>query len=232
MEAFTNYIISTSEWIYVARIIVAAFCGGCIGLEREHRLKNAGIRTHILVAMVTAVMVVVSKYGFFDVFIYDSIRLDASRIASSVVSAIGFIGAGIIFVRRDNVIGVTTAAGLWGTVGIGITIGAGLYITGIMTTILMIIIQSIMHNRKFSFSHTITGCVTMIPNDSSIPISDMGSVFKDHKFTVKTLRAEKTHDGIIISANLIFESSLPLKDQVERLEEIGKVLNIDISIFG
>ena len=72
----------------------------------------------------------------------------------------------------------------------------------------------------------------MIPNDSSIPISDMGSVFKDHKFTVKTLRAEKTHDGIIISANLIFENSLPLKDQVERLEEIGKVLNIDISIFG
>ncbi|MCR5732565.1 MAG: MgtC/SapB family protein [Sphaerochaetaceae bacterium] len=232
MEALTSYFTSTHEWVYIMRIIIAAICGGCIGLEREHRLKNAGIRTHILVAMAASLMVIVSKYGFFDVVIYNSIQLDASRIASSVVQAIGFIGAGVIFVRKDNVIGVTTAAGLWGTVGIGIAIGAGLYITGITVSFLMIFIQFMMHYKKISFSHAITGYVTLIPNDSTIPISDMGSVFKDHKLTVKTMRAEKTEDGLIISANLIFDRTLPIETQVEKLEEIGKVLNIDISIYG
>ncbi len=232
MDSFITYIMTTPEWGYLLRILIAAVCGGCIGLEREQRLKNAGIRTHILVAMAASLMMIVSKYGFFDVVVFNSIQADASRIASSVVSAIGFLGAGVIFVRKDNVIGVTTAAGLWGTVGVGITIGAGLYITGIAMSVLMIFIQFIMHYKKLAFSHAITGSVTLIPNDPSIPVSDMGTVFKNHELTVKTLRAEKTDAGIIISANLIFDRGLPLEEQVEKLEDIGKVINIDVSIYG
>ena len=116
-----------SEIEYLFRIVLSAFCGALIGLEREKRAKSAGIRTHVLVAISSALMMVVSKYGFFDVIPISGISLDASRIAAGVVSAIGFLGAGVIFVRKENTVGLTTSAGLWATVGMGIAVGAGLY---------------------------------------------------------------------------------------------------------
>ena len=106
----TEYLLGTPEWEYLIRITLAALCGGIIGYEREKRLKNAGIRTHILVSMSAALMMVISKYGFNDVLSNTGIGIDASRVAASVVSAIGFLGAGVIFVRKENTIGVTTAA--------------------------------------------------------------------------------------------------------------------------
>ena len=82
---------------YLLRIVLAAVCGGAIGFERERRSKSAGIRTHIIVALSAALMMVVSKYGFFDVIGLGGISLDASRVAAGVVTAIGFLGVGVIF---------------------------------------------------------------------------------------------------------------------------------------
>ena len=121
---------SIQELEYLLRIVLAAVCGGAIGFERERRSKSAGIRTHIIVALSAALMMVVSKYGFFDVIGLGGISLDASRVAAGVVTAIGFLGVGVIFTHGRTVSGVTTAAGLWATVGVGIAVGAGLYVTG------------------------------------------------------------------------------------------------------
>ena len=99
------------------RIVVAGVCGAFIGLERQNRLKNAGLKTHLLVALTSALMVVISKYGFFDV-ISQGLSVDASRVAASVASGVGFLGAGLILAGKHEIMGVTTAAGIWATVGI------------------------------------------------------------------------------------------------------------------
>lgn len=97
-----------------------------IGFERELRAKAAGLRTHTVVGVAAALIVLVSKYGFTDVLVRQAIVLDPSRVAAQIVSGIGFLGAGLIIVRRDSVHGLTTAATIWLTAGVGMAAGAGL----------------------------------------------------------------------------------------------------------
>lgn len=126
-------------WDFSLRLLLAGLMGVCIGLEREYRAKEAGFRTHFLVALGSALMMIVSKYGFYDVLEKDLIRLDPSRVAAQVVSGIGFIGAGTIILQKQIVRGLTTAAGIWATSGIGLVIGAGMYGIGITATVLALI---------------------------------------------------------------------------------------------
>lgn len=123
-----------------------------IGWERESRNKNAGIRTHMVVAMASALMVIISKYGFMDVISLSSVHVEVSHIAAGVVQAIGFIGVGVIFVKCDNIVGLTTALGLWANVGVGLASGSGLYVLGISATLLILLIQILLH-RKGNMSH-------------------------------------------------------------------------------
>jgi putative Mg2+ transporter-C (MgtC) family protein len=102
-----------------------------IGLEREWRQKSAGLRTHTLVGVGAALLVIVSKYGFTDV-LGSNVVLDPSRVAAQIVSGIGFIGGGLIFVRGDAVRGLTTAAIVWITAAIGMACGAGLAILAVV----------------------------------------------------------------------------------------------------
>lgn len=130
------------------RICVATLCGAMIGFERTQRLKAAGIRTHILVASASALFLIVSKYGFNDILNQNHISFDPSRIGAQVVSGISFIGAGTILVRNQNVNGLTTAAGIWITSGIGMALGSGLYFIGIVSTLLIVIVQYFFRDDK------------------------------------------------------------------------------------
>lgn len=126
-----------TEWDFILRLCVAGLCGTAIGLDREYRVKDAGFRTHFLVALGSALMMVVSQYGF-EGFLasHDGLRLDPSRIAAQVVSGIGFIGAGTIIIHRQLVRGLTTAASLWATAGIGLAAGAHMYMVAAAATVL------------------------------------------------------------------------------------------------
>lgn len=126
------------EYEYMLRLIVAGALGALIGLEREKRFKEAGIRTHFLVAIGSAVFMIVSKYAFYDVLAEDVI-LDPSRIAAAIPSGIGFLGAGMILVQRTSIHGLTTAAGIWATAGIGLAIGGGMYEIGVFSGLLVIV---------------------------------------------------------------------------------------------
>lgn len=126
-------------WDFALRLFVAGAMGVLIGLEREYRAKEAGYRTHFLVALGSALMMIVSQYGFMEVLKTDLIRLDPSRIAAQVVSGIGFIGAGTIILQKQIVRGLTTAAGIWATSGIGLVVGAGMYAVGISATLLVLL---------------------------------------------------------------------------------------------
>ena len=124
---------------FIIRIFVAALLGGFIGLEREYREKAAGLRTHFLVALGSALFMIVSAFGFEGVLKDPNMRLDVSRIAAQVVSGIGFIGAGTIIFQKNAVRGLTTAAGVWVTAAIGLACGAGMYLLASISTILVLV---------------------------------------------------------------------------------------------
>ena len=124
---------------FFLNILIAALLGGAIGLEREYRAKEAGFRTHFLVALGAALFMILSAHGFEGVLTTENHRLDVSRIAAQVVSGIGFIGAGTIIFQKHAVRGLTTAAGLWVTAAIGMAAGAGLFLLSTATTLLVLL---------------------------------------------------------------------------------------------
>lgn len=145
------------QLVLIFRILLAGCCGAVIGIERKNRSKEAGIRTHFVVACGAALIMVISKYAFSDMIdiVGNSaadVRLDPSRIASTIASGIGFLGAGMIFVHKNTITGLTTAAGIWTTSGVGMAIGAGMYVIGIATTVIIVIAQVVLHMNFRLFS--------------------------------------------------------------------------------
>lgn len=136
------------ELDWCLRMILSAICGGMIGFERERKLKDAGIRTHALIALGATLVMIISKYGFFDLLrlTHANWSVDPSRITAQVVSGIGFLGAGAIINRHNQVNGLTTAAGIWVTGAIGLAYGSGLYIMGIAGTACVLATQVLGRN--------------------------------------------------------------------------------------
>ena len=127
-KTMTDHIIT-----FTIRLVVAMILGGIVGLEREYRAKDAGFRTHFLVAIGSALFTLISMYGFAD-----GVK-DTSRVAAQVVSGIGFLGAGIIVFQRNVIRGLTTAAGLWVTAAIGMACGVGQFYMAVLVTLLILI---------------------------------------------------------------------------------------------
>lgn len=122
-------------WTQVVEVAFALVLCTAIGMERQIRQKSAGLRTHALVGLGAALFMLISKYGFTDVLEANRIVLDPSRMAAQIVSGIGFIGGGLIFVRRDAVRGLTTAATIWVVAAVGAACGAGLPLLGALVTV-------------------------------------------------------------------------------------------------
>lgn len=149
-----SHILNLINWEFALRLLVAGVCGIAVGLEREYRAKEAGYRTHFLVCVGSALMMIISKYAFWDLTsghflgvndavinsetINSSLRIDPGRIAAQVVTGIGFLGAGTIILHRQIVRGLTTAAGIWATGGIGMAVGAGMYWEAALATVLVL----------------------------------------------------------------------------------------------
>ncbi len=126
-------------WELVGRLLLAGVLGAAIGLDREYRAKEAGFRTHFLVSLGSALFMVVSQYGFSEALGRENVSLDVSRVAAQVVSGIGFLGAGTIIFQKQFVRGLTTAAGLWATAGIGLAVGGGMYALGVAAAVLTLV---------------------------------------------------------------------------------------------
>lgn len=203
-------------WEYLLRLTLSALFGGLIGLERELRMKGAGIRTHLLVSFAACTMTLVSKYGFFDVIDYPDIRLDPSRIAAGLVTAIGFLGAGTIFARGRSVSGLTTAAGLWSTVGIGMSMGAGMYAVGTFGAVFIVAVQAVLHR-----DHILLGNITAVVH---IQIDDRPDA-------LDRFQAELAKLGLVPCASKYERSggALSIELQLDRLpcseRELGQLLS-------
>ncbi|HEY9414643.1 MAG TPA: MgtC/SapB family protein [Pseudonocardia sp.] len=123
-------------WVQVGELMLAFALSSVVGLEREFRGKSAGMRTHCIVGTASALMMLVSKYGFGDVVSQGLVNLDPSRVAAQIVSGVGFLGAGLIITRRGAIRGLTTAAAVWETAAIGMAAGAGLAVLALVVTAL------------------------------------------------------------------------------------------------
>ncbi len=126
-------------WTFILRLALATMLGAIIGFEREYHAKEAGIRTHLLVALGACLFMILSVYGFDFMLDRDHVSFDPSRIASQVVTGIGFIGAGTIILQKQMVRGLTTAAGLWVTAAIGLACGNGMFIIAAVTTVIVLV---------------------------------------------------------------------------------------------
>jgi putative Mg2+ transporter-C (MgtC) family protein len=132
--------LSGEGWRQAGELGLALLLSAAVGLEREIRQKSAGLRTHTLVGVGAALFMLISKYGFTDVLERGLVVLDPSRVAAQIVTGVGFLGAGLIFVRRDSVRGLTTAASIWLTAAIGAAAGAGLVLLAVLATVIYFVV--------------------------------------------------------------------------------------------
>ena len=163
----------TIDWLQILRLVLAGLMGGLIGLERELRAKEAGVRTHFIVALGSALFMLVSQYGF------GTQQHDASRVAAQVVSGIGFIGAGVIIFQKNVVRGVTTAAGLWVAAAIGLAAGGGMYVTAMSATILTVSVLEMMHFVNLHYSEKAVYLV-LVP-DKGYRLTKLPELLKPHR---------------------------------------------------
>ena len=185
------------EIMYILRLFVAGLCGMIIGLERKNRSKEAGTRTHFIVACASALMMIVSKYGFADQAINEfGIRgADGARIAAQVVSGVGFLGAGMIFVHKNTITGLTTAAGIWATAGVGLAIGAGMYTVGISATFLLLLAQIVLH-MDFKWVRAQKNKVLLVENvDEEKYQTFMVNLLQGKGVAVHDVSVEKSEEG-------------------------------------
>jgi len=201
------------SFYFVIRILIAGLCGFAIGYERKTRSKEAGVRTHTIVAMSAALMMVISKYGFTDM--QAGANFDGARIAAQIITGIGFLGAGMIFYRRDVLHGLTTAAGIWGTAGIGMALGAGMYVIGLTSTVLLVGFQLLLHLPiKWLKGRTYTTLRVLAVIDEPDKIPLLKQIFKVEKFLKyksSNINGEMTAD-IELNTSRVF-----LADEIYRI---------------
>lgn len=166
------------DWVMIFRLVAAGFLGGLIGLEREFRAKEAGVRTHFIVALGSALFMIISEFAF------DGKQHDAARVAAQVVSGIGFIGAGVIIFQRNVVRGVTTAAGLWVAAAIGLACGDGMYPVAIAASVLTVSCLEMMHFVNLHYSEKVVD-MTLVP-DKPYDLPSLPEKLKNQRVNVES----------------------------------------------
>ena len=207
------------------RLFLAAVFGALIGLERERKDWTAGMRTHMMVCLGSALIMLVSSFGFSDILGSKNVTLDPSRVASQVISGIGFIGAGtILFLQQGRIKGLTTAAGLWTVAAIGLATGGGMYFAAAATTIFAIAIlwalQPLENRIKKRFSKRTLRIETTVNANPNLVLNKMSSL---GFINFSNFSIHKTDEGFIIQ--LRFENL-----NMDRLEKITKEFENDSSI--
>lgn len=213
----------TTEGKWLLSILIAGILGFIIGFERKNRSKEAGIRTHAIVCLGSALLMIVSRFGF------GGSDADSARVAAQIVSGIGFLGAGMIIYRKKAVQGLTTAAGIWATAGIGMACGGELYVIAIGSTVLLVAVQYILHLRIKIFTTKKTFELKIVfiqTNLESEKIKEIFGITHFHKLqisktetqTIYTAHLETKSEFRTITLDKILKEN-PFITYIERCEE-------------
>ena len=187
LSGLTNYLPETALTVFdnlefFIRIVLAAILGALVGLERSKRQKEAGVRTHCIIACTSALFMILSKYAFVDLVGVDGLRgADPARIAAQAVSGISFLGAGVIFKNGNSIRGLTTAAGMWGTAAVGMAIGAGMYWVGLIEAAVLVGIQIVLHRFPVGADALTTQEIVVEMTDSDELLARFDALVKSHR---------------------------------------------------
>ena len=190
---------------FFIRILLSAVLGALVGLERTKRQKEAGIRTHCIIACAAAVFMILSKYAFVDpADVLGSRGADGARIAAQVVSGISFLGAGVIFKNGNSIRGLTTAAGIWATSAIGMAIGAGMYWVGLITTAIMMVAQVVLHRFPVAGDAAVTQEIAVSMADTPALHQALTQLLDSHggNVTDSALTRDDTHIAMELTVRL------------------------------
>ncbi len=220
--------------IILVRLVVAVVCGLSIGVERENRGKGAGLRTHAIVAIASCLMMIISQYGFnnffakFDLTLSDA-KIDPSRIAAQIVTGVGFLGAGMIFVQKNAIIGLTTAAGVWATAGIGMAVGCGMYFLGIVSTVIIILVQLFIHKgTHFTYSQT-EESMSFCIDDSTDALQNLTKIITDFDISISEISYTKTDDNKLNVEMLVWlNKRIDKEKMIEKLRECDFIKSVRV----
>ena len=178
--------------------------------------------------IISALIMIVSKYGFMDIMHIEGIRADASRIASNVVTGVGFLGAGVIFVRDVSIKGLTTAAGIWTTAGVGLAIGAGEYELGIAASIIMVVSQLILH-RFFSKLENTANEFTVVVSDTKDSVKNFKDKLASMNISVAKCNITRNKDSTLTLDVTVKKSRMISMDEIMlMIEQNDSIVSIDI----
>ena len=215
----------------VLRILLAGLCGGIIGFERKNRGKGAGVRTHTIVALASALMMVISKYGFTDLADgFPGLRgTDPARIAAQVVSGVGFLGAGMIYFNRHLVKGLTTAAGVWATAGVGLAMGAGMYAVAVSATLFIVLAQIFLHKKYKFLNMPSEEILTVTISDDDQALGFLNDMLKKYGITVGGMKCRKKEQGLIeIEMDVSVEADIDYNNILKEFKEAEYIHSFSI----
>jgi putative Mg2+ transporter-C (MgtC) family protein len=225
-------------WLQVGELLLALVLSALVGLEREIRQKSAGLRTHTLVGVGAALFMLISKYGFTDVLETGRVILDPSRVAAQIVTGVGFLGAGLIFVRRDSVRGLTTAASIWVTAAIGAAAGAGLPVLSALATGIYFLVALIFPEvtRRLPRSSTAISVLRVRYPDGRGILRELLQVATSQGFAIDELSTNAQHgttapdgfrelspDGRTVEVTMQVHGRAPVNDLAAALSELENV---------
>lgn len=213
---------NTFQYEWLLRIVASMVFATIIGYERHRSYKEAGVRTHVLVALSTCLLMIISKYGFAD-----SERVDASRIAAGAVSGISFLGAGIIFERRCKIEGLTTAAGVMATGAIGMCFGAGMYLLGICSSVLTFFIILISPIFNYNQPRNVMKISVHMKADG-IPDKIDECLAKMHYYHTENHLRSDGEGGWYLETEIATHYPIVPADVISRLEKIDSVIDVKI----
>jgi putative Mg2+ transporter-C (MgtC) family protein len=220
------------DWgVIIIRLLLATFLGAVIGFEREYHAKEAGVRTHLLVALGSCLFMIISVYGFDFMLDQDHVSFDPSRIASQVVTGIGFIGAGTIILQKQMVRGLTTAAGLWVTAAIGLACGNGMYIIAAVTTVIVLVSLGLINVYLPYFSQK-ERHITFLAEDYEV-LTEILERLRQEKITVLNYElhkdAEENDGKMLVSLEIRMKRYDNAKGIASILKNFEKVELVQIS---
>ena len=212
------------------RLASATVLGGLLGIERERLERSAGFRTHALVSVASALMMIVSTYGF-PVPQGDAIgALDPSRIAAQVVSGIGFLGAGVIIFRENTIRGLTTAASIWAVAGVGLAAGGGLYVAAAAGTGIMLLISAGFRpiERKMFAHHAMLHRIVITTSNSNSVIEEIRSAMAGTDILLRTMQFDrKDKKGqVLVELTLRAPKQDDVMDLISRLQAAPDVVRV------
>lgn len=209
------------DLIMLVRLVLSIICGLLIGYERHAHNKGAGFRVHAIICLSSCIMTLVSMYGF------EGFDYDASRVASGIASGMGFLGAGVIFVRHGNVSGLSTAAGMWATAGVGMAIGSGLYVIAICSTIFILAIQFLLNDSSNLVTQRVSQHIAIELKSGDDSIIRMRKYLKNKGISYQVVNVTNLENDLIrVEIRLSFNKRLDINQLFNDISQHENVQSI------